>query len=47
VKLDNLPVFSTKRTGKNKFCKKKHLNISKKHIWPSNYFFPHKCHHID
>jgi hypothetical protein len=38
VKLDNFPVFSTKKAGKNKFCKK-NLKIFKKHIWPSNYYF--------
>jgi hypothetical protein len=35
VKLANFPVFSTKKQEKTNLAKK-HLKISKKHIWPSN-----------
>jgi hypothetical protein len=47
VKLDNFPVFSTKKTEKNKFCRKKSQNSQKSYLAFKLIFFPLKCHHID
>jgi hypothetical protein len=46
VKLDNFPVFSTKKTGKKKFAKKI-WKFQKKPFGLQINFFPHKCHHKD
>jgi hypothetical protein len=47
VKFDNFPVFITKKTGKNKFCKKNISKFQKTTFGLQINFFPHKCHHID
>jgi hypothetical protein len=47
VKLDNFPVFSTKKTEEIFFCRKKSQNSQKSYLVFKLIFVPLKCHHID